>query len=207
MVFIAQRKHLGRIMLRIVQDRINVPRRAVVLLSGGIDSYACAHFLRRNQFAVSAVFVDFGQAAVAQESAATAMISSSMGIATTVIHIGSEGRRLFDTGEIPARNLALISAATLFTNGPRVVALGIHAGTEYFDCSPSFLTRADRLFAECTGGAVSLIAPFLDWTKTDVIAYARSERLNLGLTYSCERGTMPPCGTCLSCLDRKALKC
>jgi len=190
-----------------VADRNYALRRAVVLLSGGIDSYACAHFLQRNQFAVSAIFVDFGQAAVAQESAATAIISSSMGIERTVIHIASEERHLFESGEIPARNLALVSAATLFTKGPRVVALGIHGGTRYFDCSPLFLTQADRLLAESTGGAVSVIAPFLNWTKADVIAYAHSERLDLRVTYSCERGTTPPCGTCLSCQDRRALKC
>lgn len=200
-------KHPGSIMLRIVQDYHGDPRRAVVLLSGGIDSFACAHFLHRNQFAVSAVFVDFGQAAAIQESAATARICERLEMERTVIRIGSEQTSRFQAGEIPARNLALLAAATLFTQGPRVVAIGIHAGTEYFDCSPAFLAQADRLLVECTGGTVSLIAPFLHWAKQEVVAYAQSEGLELALTYSCERGTVPPCGTCLSCKDRKALKC
>jgi 7-cyano-7-deazaguanine synthase len=124
-----------------------------------------------------------------------------------MIRISSEQTSVFEAGEIPARNLALLTTATLLTQGPRVVALGIHAGTGYFDCSPIFLAQADRLLAECTGGAASLVAPFLHWTKQDVVTYAQSEGLDLALTYSCERGTAPPCGTCLSCKDRGALRC
>jgi 7-cyano-7-deazaguanine synthase len=63
------------------------------------------------------------------------------------------------------------------------------------------------LIAECTDGATALFAPFLHWAKRDIIAYARSERLDLNLTYSCEAGRMPPCGMCLSCRDRRALLC
>ena len=178
-----------------------------MLLSGGIDSFACAHLLRRNDFVISSVFIDFGQGAARQECAATARISELLGIERTVIRIHSEKREAFAAGEIPARNLALVSAATLFTGGPRLIALGIHAGTEYFDCSPAFIKEADRLVSECTNGAVSIVAPFLLWTKRDIVAYAQSEGLDLAVTYSCERGTDPPCGTCLSCKDRKALKC
>ena len=182
-------------------------RRAVVLLSGGIDSFACAHFLRRSHFTPSAVFVDYGQAAGEQELAATARICALLRIERTVVRLRAKPTERFNGGEIPGRNLALVSVATLFTHGAQVVALGIHAGTRYFDCSQSFADQADRLIAECTGGASALFAPFLHWAKRDIIAYARSEGLNLDLTYSCEVGRTRPCGACLSCRDRKALLC
>ena len=194
-------------MFQIVQSDHGFPRRAVVLLSGGIDSFACAHFLRSQQFAISAVFVDFGQSAAPQESSASARISSQLGIERMVIRLKAEDRELFEAGEVPGRNLALLAVAAMFTHGPRVVALGIHAGTAYFDCSPAFLRQADRLVSECTSGAAALVAPFVHWTKPDVVSYAQSEGLDLTLTYSCERGTVPPCGTCLSCKDRRALQC
>lgn len=190
-----------------MQHHRSISRRAVVLLSGGIDSFACARFLIRNQFSVSGVFIDFGQAAAAHESVAAARVSKWLGIESSAIRIESEQRSSFGAGEVPSRNLALLAVATLLTHGPRVVALGLHAGTEYFDCSPLFLTQADRLLVECTGGTVSVVAPFLQWTKEEVIAYAQSEDLDLSLTYSCERGAVPPCGRCLSCQDRKTLKC
>ncbi len=182
-------------------------RRAVVLLSGGIDSFACAHFLSRNRFTPSAVFVDYGQAAGKQELAATARICKLLGIERTVVRLRAKPAERFNAGEIPGRNLALLSIATLFTHGAQIVALGIHAGTRYFDCSRSFNDQANRLITECSGGAIALFAPFLDWAKNDIIAYARSEGLDLSLTYSCEVGDLPPCGSCLSCRDRKALLC
>ncbi len=200
-------KHCGYTMFFAVQDSNGVHQRAVVLLSGGIDSFACAHFLLTRQFAVSGLFVDFGQPAAAPEAAAAKRVCDWLGIENSVIRIGSAQYGSFEAGEIPARNLALLASATLLTRGSRLIALGIHAGTDYFDCSPVFLEQANRLIAECTSGTVSVVAPFLHWTKQHVVTYAQSEQLDLGLSYSCERGTVPPCGTCLSCRDRKALNC
>jgi 7-cyano-7-deazaguanine synthase len=182
-------------------------RGAVVLLSGGIDSFACAHFLRRNNFIPSAIFVDYGQVAGKQELAASARISARLGIKRTIVRLRARPSEQFNAGEIPGRNLALLSIAALFAHGAGVVALGIHSGTRYFDCSRSFADQADRLIAECTDGTMALFAPFLHWRKEDIIAYARSEGLDLSLTYSCEVGTMPPCGACSSCRDREALSC
>src|SRR6266478_1044903 len=123
-------------------------RRAVVLLSGGIDSFACAHFLRRNHFKPSSVFVDYGQVACKQELEATVRICALLGIERTVVRLRAKPSKRFNAGEVPGRNLALLSIATLFTQGTRVVALGIHAGTRYFDCSRSFTDQADRLIGE-----------------------------------------------------------
>lgn len=190
-----------------MHDNKGASRRAVVLLSGGIDSFACAHFLRSQQFTVSGLFINFGQAAAAQEGAAVMRISKWLGIENSTVRIDSGQQGIFDAGEIPARNLALLASATMLTHGPRLIAIGIHAGTDYFDCSPVFLEQLYRLIAECTDGKVTIVAPFLHWTKQHVVAYAQSEQLDLALTYSCERGTVPPCGACLSCRDRKVLNC
>jgi 7-cyano-7-deazaguanine synthase len=190
-----------------VQARNNNPRSAIVLLSGGIDSFACAHFLLRNKFGTSAAFVDYGQVAGSEEMAASARVCEFLGIERTVIRAIAEPAVRFDTGEIPVRNLALLSIATMFSKSSRIVALGIHTGTGYFDCSCSFAEQADRLISECTDGYIALFAPFLRWTKRDIISYARSEGLDLDLTYSCEAGTMPPCGACSSCKDRSAWWC
>jgi 7-cyano-7-deazaguanine synthase len=71
-------------------------RRAVVLLSGGIDSFACAHFLRRNHFTLSAVFVDYGQVAGAQELAATGRICGLLGIGKTVVRLRAKPAEYYD---------------------------------------------------------------------------------------------------------------
>ena len=51
---------------------------------------------------------------------------------------------------------------------------------------------------------VQLAMPFLHWTKAEVFEYCLIKDVPLHLTYSCERGLDPPCGYCLSCMDREA---
>jgi 7-cyano-7-deazaguanine synthase len=88
-----------------------------------------------------------------------------------------------------------------------VLALGIHSGTRYYDCSAAFAKAMTVLVAEHTDGALSLLAPFLEWNKREVYDYFIRAKLPIELTYSCETGTDEPCSVCNSCRDRKALGC
>jgi 7-cyano-7-deazaguanine synthase len=85
------------------------------------------------------------------------------------------------------------------------IAIGIHAGTAYPDCSPLFVDRMQAVYDLYTSGRVKIVAPFLEWSKGEILAYACSSGVPLGLTYSCEAGSEPPCECCRSCLDRKLL--
>jgi 7-cyano-7-deazaguanine synthase len=84
------------------------------------------------------------------------------------------------------------------------LALGIHAGTPYADCTGEFLESAKRLLS-LQMRPVDVLAPFLDWHKQDIIAYAVKRQLPLNITYSCEEGIVPPCGRCASCVDRRMI--
>jgi 7-cyano-7-deazaguanine synthase len=46
-----------------------------------------------------------------------------------------------------------------------MLALGLHSGTHYYDCSEAFLNLANKLVAEHTDGSLKVIAPFLNWQK------------------------------------------
>lgn len=182
------------------------PAQALVLLSGGLDSIACAHFLRRSSFSVRGIFIDHGQAAARREKAACAALAAHLQIPCEVCTL-SNPRRL-GTGELIGRNSMLIFSALFLSQfDADLVAIGIHSGVPYFDCSEVFVASAGRLLSEMTDGRVSLIAPFMTWTKKDVFDYFVSAELPLELTYSCENGSDPVCGTCASCRDRKALGC
>jgi 7-cyano-7-deazaguanine synthase len=190
--------------LLVVKD-ILVPD-AAILMSGGLDSLACAHFLKHCGKSIKGVFVDYGQAAAKHEANAVQLVTAHLEAPLSIYRItGGTG---FSKGELIGRNAFLIFA-TLFLSRcrSRLLALGIHAGTPYFDCSPAFFASMERLVAEHTDGAVTLVAPFLHWTKREVFDYFLSQRLPLSLTYSCEAGLSPPCGMCESCLDRRALGC
>lgn len=178
---------------------------ALVLMSGGIDSTACAHFLANREMAVHGIFLDFGQCASVLERRAAHAIAESINIP---LHSFSVVGASFSSGELVGRNAFLLHSAAFLTGLRRgLVALGVHAGTPYHDCSLGFVESMARSFAENSDGALSVVAPFVTWSKGDVFQYFMSEKLPLELTYSCEAGADPPCGLCASCLDRRAMGC
>lgn len=181
-------------------------RHATVLLSGGIDSAACVSFLIDQGLEVSAVFVEHGQAAADFERVAVRSVSSALGV--DLLELSFTGAAPFGSGELVGRNAFLVFAAMFATRARTSrIALGIHGGTPYYDCSPAFVEVINRAVAEHTDNAVRVVAPFIEWTKQDVYNYFIRTELPIELTYSCESGGAPPCGRCASCLDRKALQC
>jgi 7-cyano-7-deazaguanine synthase len=179
---------------------------ATVLMSGGIDSAACAAFLAAQGLRVSGIFVDHGQAAAKSEYVAVKSLASDLKI--QVNRLTFSGARSFGAGQIVGRNAFLIFSALVAIGGNAgEIALGIHAGTPYYDCSPAFLEFINRAVAEYTDSNVQVVAPFIHWTKRDVYDYLMKAGLTVDSTYSCEQGTIPTCGKCASCLDRKALGC
>jgi 7-cyano-7-deazaguanine synthase len=181
-------------------------RHATVLMSGGIDSAACAAFLAAQGMEASALFVDHGQAAAAHERTAVNSLAATLGI--EVQHLAFIGAPPFGSGELVGRNAFLIFAALFATRAQSsFIALGLHAGTPYYDCSPAFVETINRAVAEHTDSTVQVVAPFIEWTKRDVYDYFVKTGLPVSQTYSCEKGMHPTCGVCASCQDRKALQC
>ena len=84
------------------------------------------------------------------------------------------------------------------------IVLGIHAGSRYPDCSPAFISVMQSALDLYTRGTVQLLAPFLEWTKRDIVAFAEASGVPVHLTYSCELGRDQPCGACPSCSDVEA---
>jgi 7-cyano-7-deazaguanine synthase len=177
-----------------------------ILLSGGIDSACllalCAEQDREED--VDALFVDYGQAAAGPERRAAVAVAASFGVRLreAQVSIGP-----IPEGEIPGRNALLVHLAlSMAGRGPLTVMLGIHAGTGYRDCSPEFVTAMQVSLDAHRGGTAQLAAPFANWTKVEIYAYADAMSVPVVLTYSCDAGTVPPCGACPSCRDRKMLR-
>jgi 7-cyano-7-deazaguanine synthase len=150
--------------------------------------------------------VDFGQAAATLEHQAVENLQVRLNIPITTIATTSVAS--FGAGELVGRNAFLVFAAVLLGGcHDGLLALGIHAGTPYYDCSPTFVDRLDVLVQEHTNGRLSLVAPFANWAKDDVYSFFATLKVPLSLTYSCEAGTVPPCGSCASCKDRIRFEC
>lgn len=180
----------------------SVERQGLVLASGGIDSSTLIGLAVAEDMPVSALFVDYGQAAANGEEAAVQAVCSHFGVC---LRTASSRGMTFGGGEIRGRNAFLLHIALMnfsWTSGS--VLIGLHAGTGYRDCSPEFVELIRRSFDFHTGGAVDIGAPFIDWSKSDVYRLALEIGVPVDLTYSCEVADAP-CGTCASCLDREAL--
>jgi 7-cyano-7-deazaguanine synthase len=185
---------------------IAMTKKVTVLFSGGIDSTSCIRFFKDRGHEVRAIFIDFGQAAGKCERRAIETLRDQLETPVTVVKVASE--LSFGSGELVGRNAFLIFAAIL-VGGCRdgLLAIGVHAGTPYYDCSPTFIERINLLVEESTNGRLSVVAPFVHWQKDDVYSFFLSLNLPLSQTYSCEAGTNPPCGKCASCRDRVRLEC
>src|SRR6266446_1813301 len=137
---------------------------ATVLMSGGIDSAACAHHLQSQGLTVGGLFINYGQAAAKKEAQASSVMADHLGVSLHMVSL--TGSQSFGPGEMIGRNAFLIFTALLVTGGRSgLLGLGLHAGTPYYDCSEVFVAAARKLVAEHTDGRVSVMAPFVTWTK------------------------------------------
>ncbi|SUS03286.1 7-cyano-7-deazaguanine synthase [uncultured Defluviicoccus sp.] len=162
--------------------------------------------LLKQGYGVGGLFIDYGQAAAEHEALAVRRIADQLSI--PLMKTSITGLPPFGPGELAGRNAFFVFTALLATRGqPGLIAVGIHDGTPYYDCSTRFVDSIGTLVAEHTDGKTSVIAPFLRWSKKDVVEYFRSTGLPFEMTYSCEAGATPPCGRCASCRDREALGC
>ena len=62
----------------------------------------------------------------------------------------------------------------------------------------------NRAIVEGTGGELRLEAPFVTWSKADIVREGLALGVPYELTWSCYEGGEAPCGRCATCLDRAA---
>ena len=176
----------------------------IVLLSGGIDSTSCLSFFLKRGFRVGALFVDYGQRAARMELRAARSVCRHFGVSLRVVIL--DGAKRKGEGLILGRNGFLVLTALLEARMKKgIIALGVHSGTRYSDCSRRFLRQMQGIVDTYMGGTVQVVAPFVDWSKPEIWRFAQGEDVPLALTYSCERGFAQPCGRCDSCRDVEKL--
>lgn len=177
-----------------------VSKNALVLFSGGLDSTACVKFYKDLSYNVSAIFVDYGQRSRFQEYKSVCTLSKIFKIEVKMVSLKGIEREM--NGEILGRNLLLLSTALFsvpFEIG--VIAMGLHSGTNYWDCSQTFVNKSNELLSLHTGGKISLGVPFIEWNKFHIMKFLSLNKVDIEYTYSCELGLEQPCGNCVSCQD------
>jgi len=180
--------------------------KVLLLTSGGLDSTAClAYYLNRKNLSVDSLFIDYGQLSINQELSAAKKICKHYKIKLKKISVS--GMESFSQGIISGRNAMLLNIALMFFKNPiGIISIGIHAGTNYPDCSKEFVTQMQSLFDLYKSGTVVIDAPFLAWSKPQIWEFCKQQNVPIQLTYSCESGSSPACGNCLSCRDLEVLR-
>jgi len=207
------------------------PRKAVVLLSGGLDSYTAAAIARESGFDVYALTVKYGQRH-AREILAARKIAEALGAKAhreLSVDLGSfGGSALVGDGEVPkggldptvipstyvpARNTVMLSLALAWAEviGAFDIFIGVNAldYSGYPDCRPEYVEAFERMAALATkagvnGGRFHIRAPLVSMSKADIIRRGMTLGLDYGLTHSCY-DPLPhgtPCGRCDSCVLR-----
>ncbi len=111
---------------------------------------------------------------------------------------------------VPFRNgLFLSSAASIaLSNGCQVIYYGAHsddaAGNAYPDCSEAFHEAMHQAIYLGSGNQLHIEAPFVNWTKAEVVKKGLELGAPYHLTWSCYEGGERPCGVCGTCRDRAA---
>jgi len=203
--------------------------RAVVLLSGGLDSYTAAALTQREGFELYALSINYGQRHAMELHAARAVgralavtrhvqidldLSRFGGSALTADIEVPKDRSLDDSSipvtYVPARNTIFLSLALGWAEvvGASHIVLGVNAldYSGYPDCRPDFVRAFERLATFATragvdGHAFTVSTPLIDMTKAAIIAIGASMGLDYGITRSCYDPATDgrPCEHCDSC--------
>lgn len=205
------------------------PGRAVVLLSGGLDSYTAAAITKAEGLELYALTVRYGQRHAREIDAARA-VAAALGVRRHVeveVDLARFGGsaltaslvvpkdRAIDTRDIPityvpARNTVFLSLALAWAEAvaAREIVIGVNAldYSGYPDCRPEFLKAFEQLAALATkagveGARFRIRAPLLQMSKAEIIRRGLALGLNYSLTHSCyDPGPDGrPCGRCDSC--------
>lgn len=176
----------------------------IILLSGGVDSTALVQYYLAKNYEVRGVYFVYGQATKDMEQLAVRKVSEYYQIETDIVDLGLSLKQ--KNGEFFGRNaLFVVAASGILPEQSSNIAIGVHRGVPYYDCSEVFIADCQNLLDGYFTGTVLLDAPFLKFTKRQIYDYCIENKVPVELTYSCEKGNTQPCGTCSSCLDRRIL--
>jgi len=173
----------------------------LLLLSGGIDSTTLLNFYKSRHVTPICIHFQYNQDSNLSEKKAVKKITEYYNVPLQIIPLNIPQNKR--KNELIGRNSIFILAASALGYDPAIITIGIHSGTEYYDCSDSFLKDIQNLLDGYFMGSVQVVAPFINETKKSIINYCKENKIPIELTYSCLRKNSPPCGKCPSCLDRK----
>lgn len=213
---------------------MNTPRpRAIVLLSGGLDSTTCLAIARAEGFDAYALSVEYGQRHTAELAAARRIAAALGAIDHRVAHVDLGqfgGSALTDPAlavpvdgvaggipitYVPARNTIMLSIALAWAEvlGADDIYIGVNAVdySGYPDCRPAYIDAFEKMANLATkagveGHRLRIHAPLIDLSKADIVRRGAALGVDYELTVSCYQAADDgaACGLCDACRLRSA---
>lgn len=209
------------------------PKRAVILLSGGLDSATCLAIARDMGFETYALSVAYGQRHAAELDAAR-RVAASLGARehrVASVELGQFGGSALTDDKIPvpvegssggipvtyvpARNTVMLSIALAWAEvlGANDIFVGVNAVdySGYPDCRPEFIAAFETMANLATkagveGTRLEIHAPLIALSKADIIRRGSALGVDYSQTVSCYQADDAghACGMCDACRLRRA---
>ena len=206
-------------------------RKAVILVSGGVDSATTVAYAKKHGFSCHALSVNYGQRHAAELQFAKMLCERLDVTEHKVVNVGLDqigGSSLTDKSldvpteptsaipstYVPARNTIMLSVALGWAEvlGAEDIFIGANAVdySGYPDCRPEYISAYERLANFATrfgveGGEIKIHAPLIDMKKSEIIALGLELGIDFSATVSCYQANRDgeACGHCDSCRIRR----
>jgi 7-cyano-7-deazaguanine synthase len=200
----------------------------IVVCSGGLDSVSLAHRTAAEGELFGLLSFDYGQRH-RKELDFAAACAARLGVWHEVIDIAGIGRHL--TGSaltdavevpdghyaeetmkstiVPNRNAIMLAIAfgVAAARKADAVAVAVHGGDHFIypDCRPDFIDLFGQMQKQALDGYadVSLLAPYVNVSKADIVTDGARHGTPFAETWSCYKGGLRHCGRCGTCVERR----
>jgi len=201
--------------------------KAIVLLSGGLDSATCLSESLAKGYEVYPISFDYGQRHKKELSCVEKIVKYYKIKSHKLIHIDNVGGSALTDSSIevpeykglpnipvtyvPARNIIFLSYAVGYAEAidADAIYIGVNAVdySGYPDCRPEFIEAFEKMIKVGTkrgvnGKPIKIETPLINLSKAQIIRLACENKAPLHLTTSCYKGGDKACGVCDSCVLR-----
>ncbi len=195
--------------------------KAIVLLSGGIDSATALYLTKKETREVYSINFVYAQASI-REVEASRWLASAANVKehfTVSLPFYKEIQDRYNPTRssrvsmayVPARNIVLYGVATAYAEMLDVdtIVFGSNAedATELPDARPEFIQLMNQLLLKGTRTGmeekrIEIVNPLITYKKLDVLKLAIKLKVPLEMTWSCYEDVVRPCGRCHGCTNR-----
>ena len=200
-------------------------KKAVVILSGGMDSTTLLYDISNQGYDIEAISFNYNQKHQKELICATATCKK-LGIKHKIIDLrilgqlapsaltredvkipeGSYTDNSMKLTVVPNRNMVMLSLAASYALGSGITDIfyGAHAGDHaiYPDCRIEFVEAMKKVFKLCDWKKINLNAPYLKIDKAEIARIGKKLNVDYGVTWTCYKGGKKACGKCGSCTER-----